>query len=229
MTMTSAAPSARLKPYENRHQCFAAINRANLLFLQRAVSMRVGPPSAIVVEESMEAEVEVFPQQTSPFNKKRVWFGANSVTVVPRVENQSALWWDQVDFAARRSLDNAAVDRHSKKEGSMTYREAVLYLMKSFQSENQSREELIEHVRTVRAANVRGLEARIVPFFKASRSYHVREILKLQKKFEKGDIRPEMAATMLRRKSLILSRASRQFAFRMAQSDRLDVKEQLNG
>ena len=184
-------------------------------------------PSFIVSEEPIDAEVEMISPQLSTVNKKRVCFGDNhQVIVVPRSEDPSVLWWDQVDFAARRYLDNVVVDKHALDEKERrAYSEAVIYLMHSFQQEKLSREELIERVHVVLSANVRGLESRIVPLLKASRMHSAREILKLQQKLKQGNIRPEMASTMLRRKSLKLSRASRQLAFRMAQADRLAVKE----
>jgi len=231
--MKTAAPThllshlpRRTKSYEQL--CSTVADEANVLLLQRAASMRLGTSSSALCTHSQvvtEAEVEVFPSSTF-VQKKRVSFGENwQVMVVPRAENKAELWWDQLDFAARRYLDSVVVDQCKLSDDTKAYHEAVLYLMKSFQQEYQSRAELTDCVKTIRATNVRGLESRIVPLLKAQRAVSVREILKLQKKLQAGSIRPEMASNMLRRKSLKMSRAARQLAFRNAQADRMDAKE----
>ena len=204
------------------------------LLLQRAASMRVTTATPPSEQQQPRSDAAVLIPDASPLcRKKRVCFGDNNnnntscqqvVAIIPRCEDPSILWWDQVDFAARRYLDAVVVDKYALNEtDQIAYQAAIVYLLSSFQPEKQSRAALTEHVRVVRAANVRGLESRMVPLLKYSRRHGCSEILKLQRKLRQGNLRPEMAATMLRRKSLKLSRASRQLAFRMAQADRMDV------
>ena len=197
------------------------------MLLQRAESMRIA-----TVAPQQESEAEVFIPQLDPAcPKKRVCFESSCnnisqqvVAVIPRCEDPSVLWWDPVDLVARRYLDAVAVDKFAlNKADQFAYHAAVDYLMTSFQPDKQSRQELTEHVRVIRSARVRGLESRMAPRLKVARRQFCGEILKLQRKLRQANLRPEMAATMLRRKSLKLSRASRQFAFRMAQADRMDV------
>lgn len=163
----------------------------------------------------------MIPQPSSLNQKKQVHFGSSSSITLPAVEDPTALYWDQASFVERRKSDKVIMDQHSIKH-SPAYHEAIVFLVKSFKSENQSREELTERVRIVRAADVRGFESKIVPLLKLQRMVAVHEVLKLQKKLQ--GIRPEMKATMLRRKSLKMSREARQLAFRLAQADRLDAK-----
>jgi len=232
-TMKSSTPSllSRERCVSHDQHCSTARVDDAAAFLQRAASMKAtSSPSAHFQtqhEPSNAAKVEVGPLSSSFYATKRVHFGNfQSVITLPAIDDPTTISsYDQDEMAKRRASVQAIVDQHSVQKNP-AYHDAILFLMKSFEAENQSREGLRERVRIVRATDVRGLEGRIVPLLRLHRSMRVREVLKLQKKLlHRSNIRPEMRAPMLRRKSLKLSREARQLAFRLAQADRLDAKE----
>lgn len=182
----------------------------------------------LVVEELIESEVQA---AHSRDNKKRVHFGEDGLGLcsdtltIPPVTSIEAdlLWWDGDSLENRRSCDKVLVDSQRENHA---YHESIMFLMRSYESKHQCRQNLIDRVKTVRDADVRGLEQRVVTALKVYRNASVNEVLKLHRKLRKeGTIRPEMATVMLRQKSLKMSRAARQLSFRLAQADRQDAKE----
>jgi hypothetical protein len=165
-------------------------------------------------------------QSYSKKQTKRVHFGTTKTVTVPTTDQEDTpmLWYDSSSFEKRRSSDRSLVKKHSSKE-SPAYHEAVLFLMKSYKPEHRSSKKLLEKIRTLTQTEVRGLEHRIVPLLKVYRSISVKEVLDLQKKLRAEDFGlSETAASLLRQKSVKMSRAGRQLAFRLAQADRLEAK-----
>lgn len=156
---------------------------------------------------------------------------------VPRVDpvDVHRVWWNDESLYARRAIDKGTVEENSLQNNPL-YHESMLALMHSYKKEDQSRQQLLERVRIVRETNVRGLEQRILPLLKVHRHLAIREVLKLHRALKRSDndnrnelcsssstMHPDMAALVLRQKSLKMSRMARQLAFRMAQADELDA------
>lgn len=161
---------------------------------------------------------------------KRVHFSdvVFEVTIPPVEEDQkSLLWWKNSHFNKRRASDQSVIDNNSAKKNP-NYHDSLLFLMKSYQ-QGQDREELLSHVHIILQADARGLEHRISSRIRANRHVHVQEVLRLQKTLWRGEEGAMFGSTMmiellLRKKSLQLSRPSRQLAFRLAQADSLELK-----
>jgi hypothetical protein len=158
--------------------------------------------------------------------KKRVHFSDVAFAVtIPRADPSEAhkLWWDDATLLQRRACDRVAVERNSVHWNPL-YHESIMFLMMSYHKEAQCRERLMERVRIVLDADVRGLEQRIVSQIKVNRHVAIKEILHMQRKLRlDGRVRPEAGTLLLRHKSLKLSRTARQLAFRLAQADQLDA------
>lgn len=194
--------------------------------LQMAATMRAPIYDG---EKKTEPEAQASPVTKYSSCRKRVHFPQNytyTVTIPPvDLADADKLWWDAVSLDNRRSSDKLLADQNSL-HANPVYHESVLFLMQSYKTERHCRQKLMARVQTLRDTEVRGLEQRIVTVLKAHRSISVNEVLKLQKRIqEEGNTRPEMVAVMLRQKSLKMSRAARQLAFRLAQADRQDAKE----
>lgn len=152
----------------------------------------------------------------SDFQQKQVHFGTRRTTVIPAVPDSetSHLWWDDHALDKRRRTDKVICSRNSVNKNP-SYHIAMMRLMESF--DKADRQKLTDQVRTIRKANLRGLEHRIVHTLRGNRVRAVQGILKAQLQTSN----PEK----LRQTSLRLSRTSRQIAFRLAQADRLEAKD----
>jgi hypothetical protein len=201
------------------------------MLLQKAAAMR---SSSLVdyhhndkpLPESIMAASPIVPPVQRPATKKRVHFSDVAFAVtIPRADPTEAhkLWWDDATLLQRRACDRVAVERNSVHWNPL-YHESIMYLMMSYHKEAQCRERLMERVRIVLDADVRGLEQRIVSQIKVNRHVAVKELLHMQRKLRQdGRVRPEAGTLLLRHKSLKLSRTARQLAFRLAQADQLDA------
>jgi hypothetical protein len=156
--------------------------------------------------------------------------GGNPEDPPPR---QDQLWWDRDALGERRALDmqlvaNNAVDLNPD------YHESMLYLMKSYKKQYQCRSELVDRVKALNGANVRGLEQRIVPMLKMYRSVASKEVLKFQDQLRRQqhqyhNMDDDIVAVLMRQRALKYSRASRQLAFRLAQADSLEANSIYDG
>jgi hypothetical protein len=203
------------------------------MLLQKAAAMRSSSSSSLVdyhhdktLPESMMTASPFVPPVQRPATKKRVHFSDVAFAVtIPRAEPSEAhkLWWDDATLLQRRACDRVAVEKNSVHWNPL-YHESIMYLMMSYHKEAQCRERLMERVRIVLDADVRGLEQRIVSQIKVNRHVAVKEVLHMQRKLRQdGRVRPEAGTLLLRHKSLKLSRTARQLAFRLAQADQLDA------
>lgn len=175
------------------------------------------------------AQVHVSPSTRPDDRKKGVHFESFCTFTAPisAVDDADAsnLWWDKGSLDNRRATDKHLVFKNSRRENP-AFHDSIQFLMKSYKTNTQCRQKLMERVEILRDADVRGLEQRIVPKLKEMRSSSVKEVLQLQRKLRgESFTRSEIKANMLRQKSLKLSRAARQLAFRLAQADRLEAKE----
>jgi hypothetical protein len=199
----------------------------NTMVLYKAAAMR----ASFYGEDEAAPQIQVTPTRPADC-KKRVHFGNNDSfctypAALPAMEDAESptLWWDKVSLESRRSSDKRLVCKNSLRENP-AFHESVIFLMKTYNANSHCRQKLMERVDTLRDADVRGLERCIVSVLKEMRVTSVKEILKFQRELQgESFTRPEIAATLLRRKSLKLSRAARQLAFRLAQADRQEAKE----
>jgi hypothetical protein len=150
------------------------------------------------------------------------------VTIPPvEEEEKSLLWWKNSHFDKRRASDQSVINSNSAKKNP-NYHDSLVFLMKSYKH-GQERDELLSHVHVILQADARGLEHRISSRIRSHRHVHVKEVLRLQKKLRGEGAQwlyggSEMIELLLRKKSLKLSRPSRQLAFRLAQADTLELK-----
>jgi hypothetical protein len=203
----------------------------SLVLLQEAAAMRSSSlvdyhHDKAMPESMMAAPSTPIVPSVRATKKKRVHFSDVAFAVtIPRADPSEAhkLWWDDATVLQRRARDRVAVERNSVHWNPL-YHESITFLMMSYHKEAQCRERLMERVRLVLDADVRGLEQRIVSQIKVNRHVAIKEILHMQRKLRQdGRVRPEAGSLLLRHKSLKLSRTARQLAFRLAQADQLDA------
>jgi hypothetical protein len=209
-------------PYESRYH---DLRCRNVGVLQEPTAMT----AAFVQDECrMKPHLQSF--------KKRVHFGNDDndsvrtevISIPSRFleegEDFQALWWDNANLAASKSESMRLAQKHSEENSA--YQRSLLFLMKSYKKEYRNRQALLEHIRTIRqAGDVRGLEQSIMPVLKLYRTASSRTLLSLQEELRKKQYNPEMAATLLRQKSVQMSRGSRQLAFRLGQADHMEAKD----
>jgi hypothetical protein len=143
--------------------------------------------------------------------------------IVPAVnsEHSKKIWWNDCSLKNNRSENACDAQEQSQ------YEESILFLMNSYRTKSRCRRTLSAHIQRVTKADIRGLEQRNVPILKVMRKISSKSVLELQQKLRQREgiaQNPELVATLLRRKSLKMSRGSRQLAFRLAQADHMEAK-----